>query len=1499
MDNSPYGYQAVLEFISSLERFVREYDDMIAAAIAQNQAACRQIESEHEAQLKAIAARHRKNISVVQGNSARLIGGAEAISRSVEEMDAYLLQVDKYYRKYTEPRAEAFKEAAIKKYGIGAIDHLESLQKMEEEHATISRKYTEEMLPVILNGLDYLFSKSRKKDYEELAMLKIGVGIYLQQVKEEIPSITRETVEALTEDTTRLQQGEEKRYTEAMYHAKEQNAAMMGAILENLRAEIHTLFHDKIVEKMAVMTAMFGMRLGQLQNEPLPERAYFYFQWIRFPLQIQSPFLRKTVMDKFQPLIVGDEILFPCAIYFDEYLPYFLPEDTIGTRGCQQFVYSMMYTLMSLMPVGSIEFNVLDERGHGNNVSLFFDVKKMLPALFDNDLCVTHDQVVQKIRELDQYVEHTVQNTLGTRYASIFEYAQSTGNDLPKLHLLVCFGFPNGLDEKTLSDLNNIIVHGARCGIITVLVGSSEPDRMSRQAAYVDQILACCDWFGAGMRVASYLTVQLAMPERAVADVFAARYLLAYEGIQNRGIAFMSLVSRLLAVKEEKEMDALFQELQARTDEIGRIGSVPEEGAVFPEALTVGVIHYPQNVFEGAYVEDRLVHSYGEREGTLALPYSFDLVEQGNLMLEGSERDVAAMHAFVSSMIWCFISSMPVTKASVDIIDIKRRGSGLGSLMTMIDKIPSLFGDGICTGMEQIAQKLSRINEEIDERIQKKLVGVHPNILSYNKATPKRAEICHLLVIYDFPSGFENRSMKLLESILENGPRCGIYAVICYDPSIKMSRYDANDEQIEMMKKCCQVITAKAGVLSLRPFDLRVEGLAPVSAMAQERFTQRYAETAQKINRTGIMIDDVLDAAMFARNSVPQVEIPIGIGDGGRVVEIEIGGSGSSHHLLIGGGTGGGKSTLMHTIIMSTMLHYRPEDISLYLLDFKGGVEFKIYDTYRLPHIRLLAVDAMQEFGASILEHIIVELNERSELCKKTVPQSTGLVSYRANKTEDMPDMPRILLIMDEFQILYNDATNRRVAHRCAQLTKRIVTEGRAYGIHLIMATQSMNILRNLPIEGGTIEQMRIRIGLKCGEADAKYLFSFDKADDAMKRMVGPVGTAVMNHDYTEEDNTSLRVAYCSKDRQTALLEQIQDSLRDCTYQCQTFEGSAKTFLLDHLRESGISVTDARPCVIHMGTKIEVAPPFTLEIDRRRKHDMMICGSNNELTDHIVKNYLISAVLDRHPRIYCIDGEVLIGEPDAEQFYQILQRHTDRLQYAVSNGDAVRMLLDLRDISAARKKKRSIAPVFLLIKHMQYLELIQQMLRGETVSATEYLDEDDLEDTVPAAPAAPSEAESHESFDMPVVDENEEIPEAVRALMGLNSTLIKHEKVAALPQEPTKPHDTDANVGRILIDLIVNGPSVGIYCIVTSSDVQTLRENMRGYENTFNKFQEIIAHSMSDEDANFLISDVQTSSMPENVAYFYDGVNHKFQFKPYVSPSAEELEQFLNGCDLS
>ena len=1473
----PYGYQAVLQMVTGLKQFIYEYDTMIKDAEVNFRNECQKIERTHRTKLNSLETNYHSSVSGINQNSARLISDAETIRQNIEDIEANLLKVDKYYKRFKEKKNDELEDTARKKYGIGVFDYFSSLRKMQEDFYNISKKYTEEILPAIINGLNYLFSKTRKNDYEELVLLKYGTKAYIEEVKETIPSVTGETITELDKEYQANTEQENKHYQREIEKAKQNYTQMQNSIFGNLLSELDVLFHNKIIMHLFEMTERFLSYVGKVNSGSQIADGIISFQWIKFPLRINSNFLKKAISEKFKLLITDDEIILPYVSLYSDYRSFFLDDSILSIQESYQFIYSVMSNLLSLVPVGKLEFNVFDITNHGNSISPFFGAKKMLPALFNGNICISKEQVADEIQQLNQYVEDTIQNILGTQYDNIIDYAVNTGSEMPKIHVLILFDFPKSLDESTLSALSNLVIYGRKCGIFVLIHGNDNTERYGRHTEYVTKIKEHCTQIGRQISVSDFLTIRMNMPKKADFDAFISKYMLVYESIQNKDIAFMSLVNKLLNAHSEMELQQLFAAIYDKYLVAKRIGEIPEEETEFPEELVVGTISYPKSVFEESFSAPYVNKEFGSSDGKINLPFSLDLLNKGNVFIESISSNKTYVYEFVNSIIWSFISCFPVTKANISIIDTKKHGASLGKMMTLHDKLPVLFDNDMCTSIDNVSSKLSSLNAVIDERIQKKLKGVFDNIIAYNHATPRRSEICHLVVIYDFPNGFDSRSLKYLESILENGVRCGIYTIICYDPNITAPRYDFNDEQLALLKSYCNIVSDSTGELSLLPFHLPLNYSCESAYEKIDSFAESYSNLAKKINSRGISINDILDKKRFDRYSVPLLEIPIGIGDGEKIVNVEIGGKGSSHHLLIGGGTGGGKSTLMHTLIMSTMLHYRPDDVILYLLDFKGGVEFKIYDTYRLPHIKLLAVDAMQEFGLSILKHLVTELKDRSELCKKTNPISTGFSSYRRNKTKDMPDMPRILLIMDEFQVFYNDATNRKVANEAAQLTKRIVTEGRSYGIHLIMATQSMKILRNLPIESGTIEQMRIRIGLKCGESDTDFLFSNEKSSDAFKRMAGPVGTAVMNHDYTEENNIGLRVAYCSPERQHQLLEQIQTAYQNIPCDCQTFEGSSKTFLTEYLRRNHIYQTESLPCTIHMGDKIEVAPPFELHIDRKSKHNLLVCGSNTEMMNCIVNNYMISAILNTHSEVYCIDGDVLIGETTSDRFYSVLCKHTSRFHLTESYSDIVSAILNINDIFSERKKKRSLEPVFVVIKNLQYLELVQQLLRNERIYASEYLDMDE--------PSSETESETQNP-------EDDDIPEALKALMNLESMLEKREPDTF--SNKGKEDIENTNVSNVFINLIANGSNFGIYFLIASSELQVIKDNMRGYENTLNKFSETIVFSISDEDSGYLINDIQTSGMPNNVAYYYDGVKNKFQFKPYIAPDAEELNQFLS-----
>ena len=153
-----------------------------------------------------------------------------------------------------------------------------------------------------------------------------------------------------------------------------------------------------------------------------------------------------------------------------------------------------------------------------------------------------------------------------------------------------------------------------------------------------------------------------------------------------------------------------------------------------------------------------------------------------------------------------------------------------------------------------------------------------------------------------------------------------------------------------------------------------------------------------------------------------ELDVPVGRMGATRFQSLKLG-KGTSQHVLIAGKTGSGKSTLMHAMITNSALWYSPDEVELYLVDFKKGVEFKTYATNLLPHARAIAVESDREFGLSLLNRLDVELARRGELFRKAGVQD--LISYRQVPNHQI--VPRTLLIIDEFQEFFTE--DDKLAH--------------------------------------------------------------------------------------------------------------------------------------------------------------------------------------------------------------------------------------------------------------------------------------------------------------------------------------------------------------------------------------------------------------------------------------------------------------------------------------
>lgn len=203
--------------------------------------------------------------------------------------------------------------------------------------------------------------------------------------------------------------------------------------------------------------------------------------------------------------------------------------------------------------------------------------------------------------------------------------------------------------------------------------------------------------------------------------------------------------------------------------------------------------------------------------------------------------------------------------------------------------------------------------------------------------------------------------------------------------------------------------------------------------------------------------DDTLKYIWFATTK-KGIDIHPGLLDEEKPVAMTLGDD--SVHALMAGRTGSGKSNALHALITGLMYEYAPWELNINLADFKivemskyGNGQYEEDGEFKsaaAPHVSKIAATDSMEYVLSIMYDMYEKMNMRQKVFAALGVQK--LSQYR-----EMFDvvLPREILIVDEFQQMYELATAKQV-EIINQLIKMITKLGRATGYHLLFASQSM-----------------------------------------------------------------------------------------------------------------------------------------------------------------------------------------------------------------------------------------------------------------------------------------------------------------------------------------------------------------------------------------------------------------------------------------------------------
>lgn len=491
---------------------------------------------------------------------------------------------------------------------------------------------------------------------------------------------------------------------------------------------------------------------------------------------------------------------------------------------------------------------------------------------------------------------------------------------------------------------------------------------------------------------------------------------------------------------------------------------------------------------------------------------------------------------------------------------------------------------------------------------------------SYNRRLYSQRELRRMLPYKVFiftavPDGMDQECFDMFRTLIVHGKQCGLLVLFSFNEVI-LNTEDSKMKKMEIeLRSCIENSVQLHNVFEEDNISNEFEHLTIENV--GEKFPDDYTLSillddlktiAEKQNSQGMSFDEIMElGSLFNSNSRNGLVIPVGCGaSGNSVIELNIGDS--TPHYLIGGTTGSGKSNFLHNLIMSACCRYSPHEMRVYLLDFKEGVEFSQYANPNLKHAKLVAIEADTEYGITVLRHLVEEKEKRYAAFKTC--GCKDIQGYRYKNPNEL--MPRIMVVIDEFQVLFGNAQKDQTISTLEMLAK----QGRACGIHLVLATQSLK-----GIDFSTLgSQFGGRVALKCSAEDSKYLLGGITSNNEEAAEL-KVPFAILNTSQgSVSGNVKFMIPRAEEKKIAEWIGKIEKKCNDINIESETkvFEGQSLP-----KRPSQNTVGQGTNLQIIFGELMDYnAAPFSVNLRPRVTDNLLICGH-----DDLIKKSLLDSVI--------------------------------------------------------------------------------------------------------------------------------------------------------------------------------------------------------------------------------------------------------------------------------
>lgn len=552
-----------------------------------------------------------------------------------------------------------------------------------------------------------------------------------------------------------------------------------------------------------------------------------------------------------------------------------------------------------------------------------------------------------------------------------------------------------------------------------------------------------------------------------------------------------------------------------------------------------------------------------------------------NFVINYSNKSANKAEARLNQLVVDMLLSLPSRSINIHFVDLTFSAQASFLTRNLDEKI---YGKLISSSNDW-----NHLKDSLREKMAKALEE-YGDVAKYNDSKNRVVVPYDVVVINDYQKCVNE--MSDLDALFENGHKGGIYFILMNNLDCKSDR---DIDSLMALKDFYQVLEAENFGNYSKDAFIRCTPIldTPILAKACFNYINEGAELPQ-VAVASVDYDKILSKGFETIGKA--MVIPVGSSENGELVDFTI--DTVSHiHCFIIGQSGTGKSVFLHDVIIGAMAKYSPDELELYLMDFKiGGVEFNRYRNEK--HVKALLVDNSDiQITLEILRDISNKMRERGKQLRAS--GVSNIVEY--NQVNPTKKMPRIVFIADECHVMFPTMNSKdtKLYREISEILQKIAKEGRSQGVHLVLATQT---IAQAEISSEILNNISDFYLLKCSPSDSERLVRCS-VDTTSGLKTGQV----LHHDI--DHDVVFKSTYLPTSQTLEIIKKINDKTKASKNEQFYFVGSQIFEIDDEVKNLLTEKGDAIAFGRSIDTKME---PVVIPLRNEYADNVMLFGINDE-----------------------------------------------------------------------------------------------------------------------------------------------------------------------------------------------------------------------------------------------------------------------------------------------